>query len=99
MDEKYRALTKKCCEAIQKRQLLQFPYRSDNDEYPTIRKVEPYLVVIDNHRKGKIKMVGYQINRAPEKKHLGHYLFEKLDVDGIIVLDETFDGLRVDKKQ
>ena len=41
-------------------------------------------------------MVGYQINRPPEEKYLGHFYSEKINIQDIVVPDETFDRLRVE---
>jgi hypothetical protein len=83
--------------AIDKYKLVQFYYQSDGDKIPTLRIVEPYLIVIDKSGLGNIKLVGFPINRTPPTGELGHYLFDKLDIGNIKILDKTFDRLQVEE--
>lgn len=91
----YEPFAKIFCGAIDKKQLVQFHYRSGNDKFSTLRIVEPYLVVIDKKGTGNIKLVGFPTNRTPQNGELGHYLFDKLNFEDIVVLDETFNQLQV----
>lgn len=92
-------LSRTLCKAIKNGQMLQFPYQSSEDKYPTLRKIEPYLVIITKKGHGKVELVGYPVNRVPLTKELGHYLFEKLNLNDIVVLEEVFERLQVEDKK
>jgi len=96
--KKYQSLVYKLNTIIDNKQLIEFPYLSNKGTATTLRKVEPYLVVIDK-KTGSIKLVGYPTNRIPPDDQLRHYLLDKLDIDDIVVLNEKFNRLRVGDDQ
>jgi hypothetical protein len=59
--------------------------------------VEPYLVVVDK-KSNRTKLVGYPLERIGTGKHgqLRHYYFDKLRLDDVQILPDTFSAIRVE---
>jgi len=93
------ALTDIICQAIKEHKILWFYYESDSGKY--WRKLDPYILAIKDKGKGNIFFTGY-IHISPERQkensndNQGQYLLNKIDMDRLKVLDETFDELRLE---
>jgi hypothetical protein len=87
------------CKAIKEHKILGFKYESDSGEY--WRKVEPYILAIKNEGKGNVYFTGYAYPSLQRKNkstndNQGHYLLNKIDINQFQVLDETFNGVKLD---
>jgi hypothetical protein len=85
-------------DAVRQRHLMQFMYESKSRGREE-RTIRPYMVC--PNRSGKWELVGLpreEWEKPIDKRQPGHYLLEKLDIDELKVLFETFDDPGVPRK-
>jgi len=74
------------CAAIHRRQLLRFAYD------PGMRTVEPYAYGVGEG--GRELLRGFQIAGGTHSLEYAWKLFRVDEISGLVVLDETFEGVR-----
>jgi hypothetical protein len=87
------------CKAIEQRRLVRFYYVSESGKKGW-RKVQPYIVgVKENGNTFLAALPLEELKKEIGKRKTGHYLIEKIDIDKLEVLSETFSEPNVDRKR
>jgi hypothetical protein len=85
-------VVKLLCQIINRRQIITFYYESKNGNKGW-RKVEPYLVALDDKGAGPSFLCALPVEELDKEigiRYTGHYFLEKIDLDKFKILQETY---------
>lgn len=102
MTKKKTEITEILCDAITKRSRIKFYYESSSSGKKEWRTVEPYIVAIKDRGAGNAFLAALpvtEIKKKIDKRITGHYLLDRIGIDTIEFLDETYDKPHVERSR
>jgi hypothetical protein len=102
MTKKKKEVTEILCDAIKRRKLIRFYYESASSGTKDWRTVEPYIIGIKDRGAGNSFLAALPITemlKPIEKRITGHYLINKIDVNTIEVLEDTYNKPHVERER
>jgi predicted DNA-binding transcriptional regulator YafY len=79
--------------AMQDKNVVQFMYCDDDEQIPSLRIVEPFLIG-DHNKTNATQLVGWCLNPRPSRNPLNWRLYDLAKMNELIIRKEKFDGHR-----
>lgn len=102
MTKKKTEITELLCNAIQQRKIIRFYYESSSSGKKEWRTVQPYIVGVKERGAGNRFLAALaitELSKKIDKRITGHYLLDKIDINTIEVLEDTYDEPQVERRR